>query len=63
MGICWLFLIWHHTYSLKESRGDETVWPLDRGRPQMRWEERVKIDIRQADVDGKWREKAANREK
>ena len=32
-----------------------------RSRPQLRWEDRVKRDLRQAEEDDKWREKDAYR--
>ena len=33
-----------------------------RGRPQLRWEDCVKIDLRKAKEEEKWREKANNRD-
>ena len=33
-----------------------------RGRPQLRWEDSVKRDLRKAEEEDKWREKANNRD-
>ena len=33
-----------------------------RGRPQLRWEDSVKRDLRKAEEEEKWREKANNRD-
>ena len=41
----------------KEGRGNETARPLER--PQLRWEECVKRDVRKAEEDDKWRAKTA----
>ena len=47
----------------KKNRGGETTAAQKKGKLQLKWEDCVKRDVRLAEEDDTWREKAANREK